>query len=114
MTRRSRSSASALEETTFTGRIVSIKPNDGRRIETCEILMKVSEYNKYESPFFLENDWKFTGEGSRFIDVCYRKSVAVNDIVQFRLMDLDNKKIPICIDEATPYQREEFEGNDAH
>jgi len=29
-------------------------------------------------------------------------------------MDLDNKKIPICIDEATPYQREEFEGNDAH
>ena len=40
--------------------------------------------------------------------------MAVNDIVQFRLMDLDNKKIPICIDEATPYQREEFEGMDDH
>ena len=24
-------------------------------------------------------------------------------------MDRDNKKIPICIDEATPYQRDEFE-----
>ena len=46
--------------------------------------------------------------------MCYRKNVAVNDIVQFRLMDLDSEKIPICIDEATPYQREEFEGNDAH
>ena len=44
MTRRSRSSASALEETTFTGRIVSITPNDGRRLETCEILMKVSAH----------------------------------------------------------------------
>ena len=44
----------------------------------------------------------------------HRKCVAVNDIVQFRLMDRDNKKIPICIDEATPYQRDEFEGNDAH
>ena len=44
MTRRSRSSASALEENTFTGRIVSITPNDGRRLETCEILMKVSAH----------------------------------------------------------------------
>ena len=29
-------------------------------------------------------------------------------------MDRDNKKIPICIDEATPYQRDDFEGNDTH
>ena len=62
----------------------------------------------------LKNGWIFTGEGSRFLDVWYSKNVAVNDIVQFRLMDLGSEKIPICIDEATPYQREEFEGIDAH
>ena len=42
MTRPSGSSSSATEEKTWTGRIVSITPNDGRRLETCEILMKVS------------------------------------------------------------------------
>ena len=29
-------------------------------------------------------------------------------------MVVDGEKIPICIDEATPWLREEFEGNDAH
>ena len=42
MTRPSRSSSSPLEEMTFTGRIISKTPSDGRRLETCEIMMKVS------------------------------------------------------------------------
>lgn len=34
----------------------------------------------------------------------------INDIVQFRLIEIDSKKIPIFLDEATPYQREEYNG----
>lgn len=38
------------------------------------------------------------------------QSVMINDIVQFRLIEIDSQKIPIFLDEATPYQREEYNG----
>ena len=40
------------------------------------------------------------------------QKVLLNDIVQFRLIEIDNKKIPILVDEATPHQREEYHGVD--
>ena len=40
------------------------------------------------------------------------QKVLLNDIVQFRLIEFDNKKLPILVDEATPHQREEYHGVD--
>jgi hypothetical protein len=100
MSRRSRSTASSLEDTTFFGRVLkvdSVKKDRIRNVVT--ILMK--------------NDWKFEADTRNFIDQCFAKSVRLDDIVQFRLMDVDNVKIPIMIDEATAYQRESYLGNDS-
>merc|ERR1712242_349482 len=62
----------------------------------------------------MKNDWEFTAplNDKSFIDVKYMQKVLLNDIVQFRLIEFDNKKLPILVDEATPHQREEYHGVD--
>ena len=44
MSRRSRSTISALEETTFCGRVVEIQRKAGTKIEWIKIIMKVRLY----------------------------------------------------------------------
>ena len=43
-----------------------------------------------------------------FIDIKYMRNIMLNDVVQFRIMELENAKIPIWVDEATPAQREGY------